>query len=166
MAVDLRDYFRLRCSTMLLMERNIWQLYAAMIRDTTHEKLRELFEHNNAPLRHRISNLEQVVDRLGGIDGAEDEPVTRGMMTAYRLFVDTNPPKTLIDLHNALEGASIEHMEMGAYDGLIRLAKYLGDEDIVQMLTLNQTGERHMCKVLDDEIPALLAKLGEQRRAA
>jgi len=166
MAIDLQQYFRLRCSNMLIMERNIWQIYTEMIRDTKNPMLKELLEHNNRPLRHRISNLEQVVDKLGGIIGQEVDPVTRGMMEAYRIFMDLNPPQEYIDLHNALEAERIEHLELGAYDGLIRLAKHLHLGDIAELLELNLTGERRMCEVLGGEIPKLLTQLGEGRRAA
>ncbi len=166
MAIDLHDYFRLRCSSMLVMERNIWQIYREMIRDTHNVKLKELFEENDTPMRRRISHLEQVIDRQGGIVGPDVDPATRGMMEAYRIFMEQNPPREYVDLHNALEAERIEQMEMGAYDGLLQLAHHLGEEDIAQLLAQNQTGEKHLCDALHGAIPALLAELAEKKRAA
>lgn len=166
MAMDLREYFRLRCSELLVFERDMWRMNNEMIRDTQNAKLKELFAHHGEPSRRQISNLEQVVDRLGGFIGPEENLVVLGMARMHQTFMDMRPPQPIVDLHNALEVEKVERMLMGAYDGLIKTAKQLGENEIAELLLNNYIGEERMCSVLEGEIPRLLAEMGEQRRAA
>lgn len=166
MAIDLRDYFQLRCSEMLVMERDIWQMNNLMSRECQNRRIKESFERHNEPTRQQISNLEQIVDRLGGMTGPDENPVTQGMMRAHRLFMEMNPPQELIDVNDALEGEKTEHLEMASYTGLITLAQQLDEDEIVQMLQQNFQSEKKMCGLLEDETPVLFSQQNEEKRKA
>lgn len=166
MAMDMREYFRLRCSEMLVMERDIWQMNNLMARESKNPRLAEALTRHSEPTRQQISNLEQVVDQLGGMTGPEESPVTHGLMRAHRLFMDLNPSQELIDIHNALEGDKVEHMEIAAYTGLIALARQLNETEIVQLLQQNLHGEEQMRARVESDLPSLLAEVSEQQRRA
>jgi len=167
MAMDLRDYFLLRCSDTLVMERDIWQMNNLMTREVEDLRLKEILQRNSIPTRQQISNLEQVVDGLGGFAGPEENPVTQGMIRAHRLFIELIPPQYLIDIHDALEATKIENMEIAAYNGLINLARLLGEDVFVPMLQQNLAWEERMRKREESELPSLLEDLtGKHRRKA
>lgn len=166
MAMDLRDFMLLRCSEMLVMERDIWQMNNMMARECHNPRLKDALERHSEPTRQQISNLEQVVDRLGGMTGPDESPVTQGMMRAHRLFIDMKPPQNLIDINDALEGDKVEHMEIAGYTGLIALARQLGENDIAQLLQQNLQGEEQMRSRVESDLPSLLSELGGSGRMA
>lgn len=167
MAMDLREYFRLRCSEMLAMERDVWQINSLLIRETADPRLKMAFERHNEPIRWQISNLEQVVDQLDGVVGPEEHPMTQGMMRAHHQFMTLNPTQALIDLHHALEGDKLLHLEIASYIGLISMARHLGEEDFVRLLTQNLESDQRMSTLLENELPALMVAVSmPQQRAA
>jgi ferritin-like metal-binding protein YciE len=166
MAMNLRDYFQLRCSEMLIAERDILKMNQLMTQEVQHSRLKEMFQRHADPTKQQIENLERVVDRLGGPIGPSENPVTQGMMRAHQMFMETNPPQNLIDIHNALEGDKVEHLELVSYQGLIALAQQLGEQELVQLLQENRTGEDQMRSRLESDLPSLLSELGGHGRMA
>ena len=167
MAMNLWDYFQVNCSMLLTMEREVWLMHHVMMREVRHNKLKQTFEQYNDPIRHQISNLEQIVDRLGGIVGPEESAVAQGMMLAHQQFHNLNPSPELIDLHNAMEGDKAVHTLMSAHTSLIAVASQLGAGDMVEMLEENLHSEQALCTDLEGLYPELLARidLGMQKAA-
>lgn len=164
--MDLADYFQFRASEMLVMARDIWQLNTLMGQECRHANLKNIFQQQNDPARHQISNLEQVVDQFGGIVGPDENPITLGILQAHRRFLEMTPPSGLIDLHNALEGDRVTHLMMAAYTGLISVAGQLGQNDIVRLLQENLQDEQRLCSALEGIVPELLKNIGGQQRQA
>lgn len=164
--MDLRDYFHRRCSDLLVMERDIWQLTSLMAQETGPGELKRYFERHNDPKRQQISNLEQIVDALGGILGPLEYPVTAAVRRMHRTFLETTPPPPLVELHNALEAAKLAHLALPAYTGLIGMARQLKEEAIVRLLEANQQIAADMRDSLDRLLPALMDSVGEQLRPA
>lgn len=184
MAMDLRQYLAFRAHMMLRMERDILRMNNMMADEVQHPQLKEMFRQHADPTTRQINNLEQVVNRLGGEPqqreelmermqevmgmggGDESTPVTQAMMREHKMFMDMQPPQQLIDISDALDGDKVEHMEMAAYNGLIRLAQHLGENDIANMLQQNLQGEQQMCGKLEGILPTLLQDAGQGRMAA
>lgn len=164
--MDLRDYIHRRCSDLLVMERDIWQLSSLMAQESGHPELKRFFERHNAPRRQQISNLEQIVDALGGILGPLEYPVTQSVRRLQRAFLETAPPPALIDLHNALESAKLLHLELATYTGLIGMAKELAEDDMARLLEANRRTAEEMRIALDALLPDIIRDSGEQLRFA
>ncbi len=164
--MDLRDYVHRRCSDLLVMERDIWQLTSLMGQESGHAELKRFFERHNDPKRQQISNLEQIVDALGGILGSLEYPVTQSMRRLHRAFLETAPPQALVEVNNALEASKLFHLELAAYAGLIGLSRELGEEAMTRLLDANRQIAAEMCTALDALIPGLIHGFGEQLRSA
>ena len=166
MAMDLRDYFHRRCSEALVMERDIWQLSSLMGQECWHAELKRFFERHNDPKRQQISNLEQIVDELGGILGPLDHPVTQAIRRLHRQFLETNPPQALIEVNNALEADKAIHLELAIFAGLIELADELGEEGFTRLLAQDRQIEEEMRAALAAVLPGVLHDFGDQLRHA
>jgi len=164
--MDLRDYFHRRCSELLVMEREVWQLQRVMAQESGRADLKTLFEEQNAPKRQQISRLEQVVDELGGITGALEHPMAQAARRMYRQFMESNPPRALIDIQQALETDKLVDLTMASYRGLIALARRLGEETLVHLLRDNLETEKALRTRLDDLLPGVLNEDNEQLRPA
>jgi len=166
MAMDLRDYFRLRVSELLVMEREIWLLTNAMAQECQAPALREMLTRHSDPTRQRISNLEQVADRLGGVIGPQEHPITQAMIRTHRQFMETNPPAPLIDIQHALTSEEVAHWEEAIYNGLLMLARLLGEYEIVPLLEQNLLNEEHLRAKDEGMLPTLISDLSAQLRRA
>jgi len=164
--MDLRDYFHRRCSELLVMEREVWQLHSVMAQESRRADLKGFFERHNGPKRQQISNLEQVVDELGGIIGALEHPVTQAFRRMHRQFMEINPPPALIDIHHALGANKLAHLEMAAYTEVIALARQLGEEQFTRMLEGNLRTEEEMRASLEGMLPEIISTGSDQLRRA
>ena len=156
MEMSMRDYLRLRASQMLLMERDIRQMNSEMASQTQHPELKQMLQRHGDPTERQISNLERVMERLGGHLGPSQNAVSQALMQAHRTFMDMHPPQEIVDLHHALEADEVEHMEMSSYNGMMQVAKQLGENDIANMLQDNLRDEQSMCGTLESHFSALM----------
>lgn len=166
MVMDLREYFQRRCSEMLVMEREVWRLTNLMAQECRDASLKTLFENRNLPARHRISNLEQIVDRLGGIVGPEDDPLTLAILRRHRLWVEEHPPQALLDVHDMLEGDMLAHLAIAGYRALLAVARQLDEAAIAELLEENLRNEDELHAALTRRTPELLRELDQQLRRA
>ena len=166
MVTDLREYFRLRVSELLVMERELWLLTNTMAQECHTPALKEMLMRHSDPTRQRISNLEQVADRLGGVVGPLEHPITQAMIRAHRQFIEMHPSPQLIDIQNALTSEEAAHWEEAIYHGVLMLARLLGEHEIVPLLEQNRLNEEHLRAKDDGMLPTLISDLTAQLRRA
>ncbi|MHB9133004.1 MAG: DUF892 family protein [Armatimonadota bacterium] len=166
MVMDLRDFFRLRCSAMLVTERDIWQMNNVLVRECRHPQVKEILERENEPARVQISHLEQVVDQLGGIIGPEGSPEMQGLLHAHRLFMEMNPPQQLLSLNAAIESIKMKHLEIAGYLPLIEIARQLNEQALATLLQENLESDQRMLTELEQLLPQLLTELSSGQQAA
>jgi len=166
MAMDLRDYFHRRCSELLVMEREVWQLNSLMAQECWAPELKRYFERHNEPKRQQISSLEQIVDELGGVIGPLEFPITQAMRRLHRQFLELNPPQALIEINDALEAEKMSTLEVTSYAELAALAHELGEEGFVRLLEQSRRVEEEMRASLEQLRPPLVAEFSEQLRFA
>lgn len=162
---DLYAYLRQSCSETLQMQREIWQLQVLMTEQSRNAGLKRLLEEAGTPTRHAISNLEQVVDALGGMEGLELDPL-RSMLNAHQHFMERNPSRELADIHNALQSEKLKALAVATYRGLIPLARHLGEERLVGLLEDCLRVEDEQRQRLERAIPTLLSEVAGARKAA
>lgn len=166
MTKDLRSYFHLACVWMLTKARDEWQLHLMMEQECCTASLRELLTRQRDPLRQQISRLEQIVDRQGGMIGADQHPEGLAMLRAHWLFLESNPPAELLDLHNALQAEAISARKIAAYQGLLEVVASLELPDAQHLLQANLESEMRRHAAFVTGRPALLVLLGERMRPA
>jgi ferritin-like metal-binding protein YciE len=163
--MTLREYFCARSSEALVMAREIWHAQGEMSVQAQTPRLKGLLERQSRALRHDISNLEQVVDRVGGMRGTEESGLS-GYLGEERRLVAGQAPGALLDIHLLLESDRLAHLEIATYTGLVALARQLGDPALVTLLQQNLSGEEKAGWQLESEIPSLVAELGARLHKA
>ena len=158
MAMNMWDYLQWQCSAMLTLERDIWQLNNLMMREVRHPQLKEAFEHHGGPTRRQISYLEQIIDRLGGIVGPEENSISQGVLRAHHQFMAQTPSQEFVDLHHAMVGNEVEQYEIACYQALLALSYQLGADDVTQLLKRSQHEEENMRAILENLLPELLSQ--------
>ena len=185
MTTDLRDFLRAQCTSVLARERDIAKINTQMADEVQNPRLKALFSDRNAPIEKEITNLEAIVDELGGevkqrgtgfmqkVEelfgvGANEaaEFSVKAMMAAHRAFIDAHPPQFIIDVHDALEGERLVHLNIADYTGLIVLAKQLNEQDIATLLQWNIDSETQLRTQLESLLPVVLADLSDQGKMA
>jgi len=166
MVMDMRDYFHRRCSEMLVMEREVWQMNSLMAQECGNPELKRYFERHNEPKRQQISNLEQIVDELGGVIGALEHPVTQAIRRRRRQFLEMNPPPALIEINDALETEKLVNLGAAGYSGLAVLARKLGEEGFVRLLEQNLRMEDEMRSSLEQLLPQMVTSFSDHLRHA
>lgn len=164
--MDLQEFFRQRCSEMLVLEREFWLLNNLMAQEIAHADTKNVLRQRGELMRRQISNLEQVVDRLGGITGPEEHPVAQALLRVHRQFMEQHPPQALVDMFNGLEAEKMEQFTVAAYDGLVTLARQLGQHDIIHLLEQNRLSEEQMRNRAEHDLPTLVSALSAQLRRA
>jgi len=164
--MDMRDYFHRRCSEMLVMEREVWQMNSLMAQECGNPELKRYFERHNEPKRQQISNLEQIVDELGGVIGALEHPVTQAIRRRRRQFLEMNPPPALIEINDALETEKLVNLGAAGYSGLAVLARKLGEEGFVRLLEQNLRMEDEMRSSLEQLLPQMVTSFSDHLRHA
>ena len=164
--MDLRDFFHRRCSEMLVMEREVWQLTSVMAQESWQAELKRYFERHTEPKRQQISHLEQIVDELGGIIGSLEHPVLQSVRRLHRQFMELTPPPALIEINNALEAEKLTHLGIATYHGLVLLARELGEEEAARRLEQNLHAEEEMRDSLERLVPGLISDFGDQLHQA
>jgi len=177
MAMDLREYFRMKCTEMLAAEREILQMNDMMAGEVQNPQVKGLFQQHSTPTKQQISNLEQILNKYGGpserdegmLKKLEDAlgmqaagkgtPVTHAMARMHMMVKGMNPDQKLTDLNDLLEGGEVEHFEIAQYEGLIALAKMLGDNDSARMLQENLNGEQQALTQIQMMLPMLISNI-------
>ncbi|MHB0939656.1 MAG: DUF892 family protein [Armatimonadota bacterium] len=167
MAMDLREYIRLRCSAMLQTERDLSRLNDRFIEDVSNKRISEMLRWHTRHFQEQVACLDEVVNHLGGFAWSGDSAVAYGFKEEYQRVQGAQPSEYLTDMQILHTTAAISALKIMLYRGLLDLAELLGDRDVIQRLSLSKADEERMRSRIEDERPAIETELaGELRRAA
>jgi ferritin-like metal-binding protein YciE len=167
MAMDLREYARMRCANMLQTERELGMLNGAMLAKVNNAQLHEIIGWHTQHLREQVSLLQQVVDHLGGFVGSQESTVAKGIADSFFNFTEMGPPSELIDLHTLQITGMIAVAKIALYRGLIDIGHLLGDREMIEPLERCQADEERMRQRVEEHLRPLETELsGKLRRAA
>ncbi len=171
MAMNLHEYFRIRCANALSAEQNIELLLANMTKAAKDPSLKDMLHRHHDAIQCQVGNLEKMVTQLNGGEKSEKKTrkhttstegvrekviVARGwigtvgeeVVEVHEAFIATVPPY-LVDINMAMIAEEITHFNIGNYTGLIVLAKELGEQDIAGILQQNIDIETQMRTALE-----------------
>jgi len=167
MAMDLREYIRMRCSAMLQLERDLSRLNDRFIEDVSNERISEMLRWHRKHFQEQMDCLDQVVKHLGGFTWSGDSAVAYGLKEEYQRMQGAQPSEYLIDMQILQTTAAISALKIMLYRGLLDLAELLGDREVIEPLSLSKADEERMRSRIEDARPAIETELaGELRRAA
>jgi ferritin-like metal-binding protein YciE len=107
-----------------------------MSREVENEKLSQGFEEHRKATEDHIDRLEKVFELIEVAPRRQPCAGIDGLLKEYAKFVrEEKPEPPVLDTFAAGAARKVEHYEITAYEGLIDLARQLGLEDAVDLLS-------------------------------
>jgi ferritin-like metal-binding protein YciE len=145
-----RELFVHELKDMYYAEKQIEKKLPAMIDEATDEKLSSGFEKHLEETKHQIANLEQVFSTIGVKAEGEKCPGIEGIAAEHDLFMrEQSPSAEVADMFLTGAAARVEHYEIAAYNGLITMARGLGEADAAGLLEENLAQEQRALETVE-----------------
>src|ERR1700743_1554747 len=135
-----------------LLEEEIQDLYSAekqltkaipkMAKGSNNAELSAAFEAHLKETEGQIDRLEQVAKLLGTKTSGKKCKGMEGVIAEGAEALDEEGDEHVLDLGIIGAGSRVEHYEMAGYTTAINLAKQLGNEEVVDLLTQNLEEEQ------------------------
>jgi len=160
---DPRKLFMHELGDVLYAENLLTKALPKMAGEASDEELRAGFEEHLEETRHQVENLKKVFETLGASPKAETCPGMDGITQEHDQFMAQHEPSpAVLDLFLTGAAARTEHYEIAAYDGLISMAKALGERDCVPLLEENLRQE----KAALSKLQSAAKRIGKQAAAS
>ena len=127
-------------------------------------------------VQHQINDIQQEMDilrRCISMMGASPKEELKSQMVQafrqeYHTMMHEMPNATLsdMDVHLALLDVTFGHAELGAYQGMIDMAKVLNRKDIVDLLQQNFRSEQRDVQQMQNLLPTLIHQSERPQMAA
>jgi ferritin-like metal-binding protein YciE len=119
-----------------------------LIGEVEDAELKKGLEKHLKETKQHVTNVEQVFDDMGEQPSAEKCIGFEGLKAEHDALVEKSAPG-LIDLVDAGAAARTEHYEIAAYEGLISMARALGERDAVDLLEENLKQEKEALRAVE-----------------
>jgi ferritin-like metal-binding protein YciE len=131
-------------------ERTIEKMLPKLASEATTRDLSRAFESHLKETREQIKNLELVFGELGKSAKGEACPGIDGIKAEHDKFMqEESPSNDIRDLFLTGAAARTEHYEIAAYNGLISMARKLGEKEVVELLNKNLRQEKDALKKVE-----------------
>jgi ferritin-like metal-binding protein YciE len=158
MADNAQELFEHELKDIYDAEHKLVKALAKMSKDVENEDLSQGFEEHRKATEGHIKRLEKVFKLVEAAPRRQPCAGIDGLIKEYTKFVrEEKPEAPVLDAFAAGAARKVEHYEMMAYEGLIELARQLGQEEAVELLgaTLQEEEET------DRKLQALSSELEE-----
>jgi ferritin-like metal-binding protein YciE len=146
---DPRELFLHELGDVLYAERTLVKSLPKLQEEASDEELALGFEEHLDETRQHVKNVERAFERLGEKPTAEKCPGIVGIKQEHDDFVaKESPSQDVLDSFLTGAGARTEHYEIAAYEGLVTMAKAMGETEVVELLTQNLEQEQTALKKL------------------
>jgi ferritin-like metal-binding protein YciE len=145
-----RDLFLHELQDIYFAEKQITKKLPAMIDEATDDELSTGFEKHLEETRQQVTNLEQVFESLGEEAKGERCPGIEGIAEEHDVFMkQESPSPEICDMFLTGAAARVEHYEIAAYEGLITMAKSLGETEAAGLLEENLRQEKQALETVE-----------------
>ena len=153
-----RELFLHELGDIYYAENQIVKKLPKMIDEASDRELAEGLEKHLGETKQQIANLERVFSELGEKATGERCPGIEGIAEEHDLFMSEHRPSPeLCDMFLTGAAARVEHYEIAAYNGLIEMAKGLGEDSSAKLLRENLAQEEHALEAVES-VGARMAK--------
>jgi ferritin-like metal-binding protein YciE len=144
-----RDLFLHELGDILYVEEKLEQeVLPKLIEEVTDEEFRKGLEQHLTQTRSHIENVEEVFAKVGEEAKSEECIGFEGLKKEHEQLVEESS-EDLIDLVDTGAAARTEHYEIAAYEGLITMARHLGEKDAIPLLEENLKDEKETLKQVE-----------------
>jgi ferritin-like metal-binding protein YciE len=157
-----RDLFLHELGDIFYVEQKLAEeVLPKLVQEVQDPDFRKGLERHLEQTRGHVTNLEQIFDSMG------EQPVTEkcigfeGLKKEHDELV-SEVSESLIDVVDTGAAARTEHYEIAAYNGLIEMARALGETEAVGLLEENLKEEREALH----EVESVAKKLRDETKTA
>jgi ferritin-like metal-binding protein YciE len=147
--VNPRELFLHELGDILYVERTLTEkALPKLISEVNDKEFKNGLEKHLQQTRRHVTNVEKVFDSLGEQPRAERCLGFEGLKEEHDSLTEETSPD-LIDLVDLGAAARTEHYEIAAYQGLMKMAKALGEDEAVGLLEQNLKQEKETLRVVE-----------------
>jgi ferritin-like metal-binding protein YciE len=137
-----RDLFLHELGDILYVEQKLTsEVLPKLIGEVQDGEFKQSLEKHLDETRGHVTNLEQVFDTLGEPPQAEKCIGFEGLKAEHD-ELKSEVSADLVEVVDLGAAARTEHYEIAAYDGLIKMARSLGETDVIDLLDENLKQEK------------------------
>ena len=130
-----RELFLHELGDILYAEKVLVKSLPKLAKEATDPELAKGFEAHLEETKQHVANVELVFEQLGERVKAEPCPGIEGIKAEHDEFMkEEKPSKSITDLFLTGAAARTEHYEIAAYEGLVGMAKALGETKSASLL--------------------------------
>jgi ferritin-like metal-binding protein YciE len=156
-----RELFLHELGDILYVEQKLTEeVLPKLIQEVNDGDFRTGLERHLEQTRGHITNLEQIFDSMGEPPEAAKCVGFEGLKKEHDELT-SEVSETLIDIVDTGAAARTEHYEIAAYNGLIEMARALGQTEAVGLLEENLKEEREALR----EVESVAKKLRDETKA-
>jgi ferritin-like metal-binding protein YciE len=147
---DPRELFLHELKDVYYAENAIVKALPGMISEASDQELARGLDNHLKETRQQVKNLEKVFSSLGQRPEGERCPGIEGIKAEHDEFMQKEQPSSEIcDMFLTGAAARTEHYEIAAYNGLIAMARGLGERECVGLLDENLKQEKEALKLVE-----------------
>lgn len=147
---DPRDLFLHELKDVYFAENALVKALPEMISEASDKELAKGLDNHLTETRQQVKNLEKVFRVLGEKAEGEKCPGIEGIKAEHDEFIKKERPSSEIrDMFLTGAAARAEHYEIAAYNGLISMARGLGERECVSLLDENLKQEKAALQLVE-----------------
>jgi ferritin-like metal-binding protein YciE len=159
---DPRELFLHELGDALYAERTLVKTLPKLQKEASDRELALGFKEHLDETQQHVKNVEEAFEKLGEKPTAEKCAGIEGIKQEHDDFVaEESPSHDVLDAFLTGAGARTEHYEIAAYNGLIEMARALGEREAVGLLEENLKEEREAL----NEAESVAKKLRDEAKA-
>jgi ferritin-like metal-binding protein YciE len=140
---DPRDLLIHELADILYVEQALVKTLPTLAKEATDKPLVQGFQEHLAETKQHVTRVQRAFELLGADVKAEQCPGFDGLKEEHDEFVsEQSPSPAVLDAFLTGAAARTEHYEIAAYEGMIALARGLGERGAAQLLAQNLAEEK------------------------
>jgi ferritin-like metal-binding protein YciE len=116
-------------------EQQLVEALGELEQDSNNGQLKKAFGTHRDQTEKQVQRLDQVFETLGEQPEQTECHGIRGIIQEKKSFQEEDPSPDLVDVFNVGGGIKTEQYEIAEYESLIDLARELGENKIVKLLS-------------------------------
>ena len=147
---DPRELFLHELKDVYFAENALVKALPEMISEATDKELAKGLDKHLTETRQQVKNLEKVFQAMGQKAQGEKCPGIEGIKAEHDEFMqEERPSPEICDMFLTGAAARAEHYEIAAYNGLISMARGLGERECVSLLDENLKQEKAALQLVE-----------------
>jgi ferritin-like metal-binding protein YciE len=164
---DPRQLFVHELGDVLTAEKTIVKMLPKLQKEVSDKKLANRLEKHLEQSRDHVANVEKAFKAIGEKPQAQRCPGIEGIRVEHEAAMkETRPAPEIADLVVAGSAARTEHYEIAVYEGLVTMARTLGESEAARLLDKNLKQDKQMLKTATEISKELGKKAKKQAKEA